>query len=72
MPQQVAINGCIATMCVCIQESESVLRIPNRAVHLEKRTAEEFLGSWLDQPVSIIRTTRKKRQLHSRLTVLGL
>ena len=26
----------------CSEESESVLRIPNRAVHLEKRTAEEF------------------------------
>ena len=28
-----------------------MLRIPNRAVHLEKRTAEEFWSSWLNQPV---------------------
>ena len=26
-------------------------RIPNRAVELEIMTAEEFWGSWVDQPV---------------------
>ena len=32
----------------CSEESESVLRIPYGVVQLEKKTAEEFWGSWVD------------------------
>ena len=38
----------------CYEESESVRIIPNRPVELEIRMAEEFWGSWVDQPVGVI------------------
>ena len=32
-------------------------RIPNRAAELEIRTAEEFWGSWVDEPVDECRSS---------------